>query len=341
VSKPARSKSQPGSKTEDGRVTTSARTKQRNVDVLLFGQVLTRRRCKHFCCRDGLEKPPKPSRKRSCTGNKASSTSQLTLSASITKKDAADAPDKHKESVGSALTQPVLRRNENSDSKTAGKHRAGRSILSEARPMAQKTTSSDYGDDSLDDLPSPSALLRESGTSFTEFPSTNDKKEPEGGTEDSIFDDLWDIVETPSAETRVQHERVENATKPTELLQENTRPESPVSSNCVPGIESTPISSLFPGDAGPILANTADFDDSRGQKRKDCPVEEDTENDGKRLKPCTPNTPLEERSTILSELAAPKQDLAGVQAETSSGQQDWGDIDPVLLDEFKDIVNFF
>lgn len=341
MSKPARSKSQPGSKTEDGRVTTSARTKQRKQEFFLFGQVLTRCRCKHFCCRDGLEKPPKPSQKRSCTGNKASSTNQLTLSASITKKDAADAPDKHKESIGSALTQPVLRRNENSNSKTAGEHRTGRPILSETRPMAQKATSSDYGDDSLDDLPSPSALLRESGTSATEFPSANDKKEPERGTEDNIFDDLWDMVETPSAGTPAQHERVENTAKPTVLLQEDTRPESPVSYNCVPGIDSTPISSLFPGDAGPILTGTADIDDFRGQKRKGCPAEEDAENDGKRLKPCTPNTPLEEQSTIVSELAAPKQDLAGVQAETSSGQQGWGDIDPVLLDEFKDIVNFF
>ncbi|RMJ22639.1 hypothetical protein PHISP_06488 [Aspergillus sp. HF37] len=297
--------------------------------------------CKHFCCRDGLEKPPKPSWKRSCTGNKASSTNQLTLSASITKKDAADAPDKHKESIGSALTQPVLRRNENSDSKTAGQHRTGRSILSEIRPMAQEATSSEYGDDSLDDLPSPSALLRESGTSAMGFPSTNDKKEPERGTEENIFDDLWDIVETPSAETPAQHERVENATKPMELLQENTRPNSPWSSNCVPGIDSTPISSLFPGDAGSILASTADFDDSRGQKRKDCPAEEDTDNDGKRLKPCTPDPPLEEQTTTLPALATSKQDLAGVQAGTPSGKQGWGDIDPVLLDEFKDIVNFF
>ncbi|KAJ5898809.1 hypothetical protein N7495_003553 [Penicillium taxi] len=46
-----------------------------------------RKNCKHLCCKEGLEKPPKPSKKRTVLANKTSGLNQLTLSDAIPNKE--------------------------------------------------------------------------------------------------------------------------------------------------------------------------------------------------------------------------------------------------------------
>lgn len=263
------------------------------------------------------------------------------MSASITKRNAANAPDKLKENLES-LTQPVLKRIENPGLGMTGQsRRPARSILSEIHTIDQRPPSSDYGDNSFDDLPSPSAFLRECGTT-PEAPRVNDKKVRGDDIEASIFDEPWDTVQSPSRETPVQLERVETAAKPVGLLQGSTQPESLVASSCIPGLEAILSSSqILEADTEPLLASSADLCSSGVQKRKSHPGDETTGNEGKKLKQCTPNTAPERKTTVLSERAPLKQNTVSAQPEPLSGQKDWVDIDPTLLDEFKDIVNFF
>lgn len=297
-------------------------------------QVLTGSRCKHFCCRDGLDKPPKPSRSQCVGGNKkANILNQLTLSASITKRDVADVSDSHDKEGVRQLTQPVLKRHESMGSKRAS--RPGLPMPStDIRPV-----SSDYGDDSLDDIPSPSVLLREAETSHMELPGASDKRRDEGDT-DSLFDELLNGVQSPAAEDPAQRGIIDAGAEAMDLPQKAAHPGHSDSPSCIP-LDSTLDNSQYPDfNVEPVLASPT-FPDPRGEKRKNHPADEDQDNEDKKLKQCTPNIPQDEQRMAFSELAASKGDSPGIQVQPLSEQKDWGDIDPGLLDEFKDIVNFF
>lgn len=311
MSKSSRLRNRLGSTTADGHVITGARTKQRSVPFL-FMESANQTSCKHFCCRDGLEKPPKASRKRDTGGNqKSNSLNQLTLSASITKRDA--------EGVGSALTQPVFKRNLGSRQRQA---------WGSAISGTQKTPS-DYGDDGLDEFPSPSALLAELEASPIQS-APEDRKIRED-TED-ILDELLLADHTPSAESAK-----ESARKANKQMDPN-QPESP---GCIPPNSTIDNRQLPELDTEPIPVSSTDITSSNGLKRKFYPPSKTNDHDDKRVKGYAPHTPRpgEKQETVLPELTPSKQNTAV--GREQSMQKGWEDIDPSLLDEFKDLVNFF
>ncbi|KAJ5296062.1 hypothetical protein N7508_010883 [Penicillium antarcticum] len=139
--------------------------------------------CKHFCCRDGLDKPPKPAKKRTIPANpKESVLNQLTISDSNTKVTP----------LNNARTGSQVAKQRNGQSKKADNLSKAKSLTSQvgkkasiqgkfalsdrSRSMFSNKTkrvlspmrihSSDYGDDDFSDLISPSSLLGEPGNSF-------------------------------------------------------------------------------------------------------------------------------------------------------------------------------
>ncbi|KAK1147586.1 ATP-dependent DNA helicase MER3 [Aspergillus melleus] len=207
--------------------------------------------CKHFCCRDGLDKPPKASKKQPYTGNqKQEKLSQLTLSPSVTKRPVQHEPPKaeKKQYLSPSVPQPSS---------------ASTSLHPSHSPRNPRIidlgSSSDYGDDSFDDLPSPSALLL--GKS-TKAPFQETDKSIKGPNIEELFKgDDWLFADEPFHQ-----------------IQTATNGYSP---HCNEGV-------------GQGLGRDVSTQDQHS--------------------------------------AAPG---------TSTMPPDWDDIDPALLDEFKDIINFF
>ncbi|CAI7629740.1 unnamed protein product [Penicillium discolor] len=139
--------------------------------------------CKHFCCREGLERPPKPPKRAISTTQKESGLNQLTISASITKTTTTNNSSLGKQVAKQRVTGPknggdVSTANKMSMSQAGKKNPSReRSVLSErdknvpfykrkSEKRPEKPPSSDYGDESFDDLPSPSRLLGNRGSGF-------------------------------------------------------------------------------------------------------------------------------------------------------------------------------
>lgn len=139
--------------------------------------------CKHFCCRDGLDKAPKPAKKRSIPAiQKENGLNQLTISDSIpkitptsnfnpgrqmTKQRTSESKKTDNSSKTKSVTSQVGKK-ASTKSKFALSDRS-RSILSSKSKRVLsplRIHSSDYGDDDFNDLISPSLLLGDSGTSF-------------------------------------------------------------------------------------------------------------------------------------------------------------------------------
>lgn len=151
------------------------------------------RRCKHLCCREGLEKPPKLTRKQSTNGNQVKSgLNQLTLSASIprTKAGRTSTIEARDKGSGKTHTKDVESTGINSDITDTGDifHLSFTSHVSKSQ-----CSSSDYGDDSFDDLPSPSKLLVGFTTGTTQV---NEKTRANVNQCDDIAeaDDTWTDV---------------------------------------------------------------------------------------------------------------------------------------------------
>ena len=139
--------------------------------------------CKHFCCRDGLEKPPKPSKSRAMPNDNYSGLNQLTLPATIKKRDALnDAPRKIQASKPKITTKrkssnlsttkssiAPVRRNSSFQSQLRTKP-----ISNKNQSMIQKggqespirISSSDFEDSSFAELPSSTGLLARNARRF-------------------------------------------------------------------------------------------------------------------------------------------------------------------------------
>jgi ATP-dependent DNA helicase HFM1/MER3 len=155
--------------------------KTRYASLLVSSMILAEgNSCKHFCCREGLEKPPKP-RKRAASNHKAGNLNQLTISAAIKKRDnsqnvrngkqpAKQPPKltttkKVKSPLQSQFPKLPLERKISNRGKTGNKG-TGTIKLSTSKTKGGKlndqpqTVSSDFDDDGLDDLPPLSDILR-------------------------------------------------------------------------------------------------------------------------------------------------------------------------------------
>ncbi|KAJ5505400.1 Helicase C-terminal [Penicillium expansum] len=139
--------------------------------------------CKHFCCREGLEKAPKPPKRTIPATQQEAGLNQLTISASITKATPTNNSNSGKQAAQQRVPVP---KNDDHVSKAkkmtmsqAKKKTPSRekSVLSERDkniPSYKRkrvdspanSFSSDYGDQAFDDLPSPSRLLGNRGPGF-------------------------------------------------------------------------------------------------------------------------------------------------------------------------------
>ncbi|PKY00800.1 P-loop containing nucleoside triphosphate hydrolase protein, partial [Aspergillus campestris IBT 28561] len=108
--------------------------------------------CKHFCCRDGLDKPPKGGKRNTPDVDpRSSGLSQLTLSASLTKKEGYTSRTENR--MAGKDVEKTLR-------KDIGQGK-GLKDCPKTRTVDVYSirSSSEYGDDSFDDYPSPSELM--------------------------------------------------------------------------------------------------------------------------------------------------------------------------------------
>lgn len=201
---------------------------------------------------------------------------------------------------------------------------------------------SDYtSDDSFDDLPSPTGLLHENAPSATEIQKAKVKNTHEEDNEGDIFDKLWFSVRSPSPEFPEQHERDQTTANPMDTLYQSTRPISADTSNRVLELDSTMSIWELDTDADFVPVSSTNLTSASGQKRRHSSVDGDQESNEKRLKQYTPPTSNRGHEIALPELTASKQNSTSLHGTPAAVQKSWEDIDPALLDEFKDIVNFF
>lgn len=179
--------------------------------------------------------------------------------------------------------------------------------------------SSDYGNDSLDEIPSPSTLVPQGvSTSSTSSGKEEDRK-PRDNTESQVDHSIFDLTDDcdwidldepwlpvigPQPATPVQNEN-------------NTCKDK--------GIDAThkPPKRLFP---------FTDENRSRLKQRKTLQSNDESTSLSGRLGP--------ELEPKLAEILVESNTMNLKSSATEATTENWDDIDPSLLDEFKDIVNF-
>ncbi|KAJ5138363.1 uncharacterized protein N7515_003211 [Penicillium bovifimosum] len=306
--------------------------------------------CKHFCCREGLDKPPKPPKRTGPTTQKDNGLNQLTISASITKSTPVNKPKPGKELTGQRANkpkqsehhpkakktlQPQVKRNNGARS-TSVLSELDRNMLSLKRKTTSpvKTLSSDYGDDDFDDLPSPSELLghKRHDTTRTDAPVIN--SEGKGGTEDDPVVEKENVDVTQSSLARP---------KPSGKDQGQTEPSTLRTNTEIIVIDDTPPCSA----ESPMLSDKGSpAEDSTvpppSLKRKAGEDETQTEASPKRQKKSPSVRALQDHAqNALAEEKPlePDQPISPVPWTGMDLTTPWDDgID--LLDEFKDIISF-
>lgn len=312
--------------------------------------------CKHFCCREGLDKPPKHPKRTIPPVPKKSGLNQLTISSSMIKDSSASRSHPGNEETRRQTTKPkgddpFVKVKRGSTSQTAKK------TLSQSRPALsekdkntlpqkrkreaslKKDLSSDYGDEDFD-LLSPSRLLGnkepESKRPVSSLMSAKTPEEirqnPHG--ERNCADDLEASVSRPKPSRRSQSKL--STPKPqatTIVIADDTPPEShkfPItdhkeSSNkqsklfLPPGINETPV-----------------------PKRKASPDEPPKQSQQKRVKrsfsasvsPLQVSSHSSQEEPLNAELPVSSA-IAGMDLTAA-----WHDDGIDLLDEFKDIITF-
>ncbi|TQB76107.1 Sec63 [Monascus purpureus] len=340
--------------------------------------------CKHFCCREGLEKPPKASKKPSIGGNQQrNKASHLTLPV-ITKNVL----------PSSNCPRPLQEVEQNNVRQPSG---ADLSVFKDALDgylpdyqldgfSRRKKSSSYYEDDILYDLPSSSQLLYERKDDIDEMISNKENqdmpgigniikenkilKTPNVDTEWLDIDEWLDLdallgeseTETPvnvtctepakPALTNIQHESPETWTPLSKPRADLDQKSTGATNNLNQPSSITPIT-------GYSYLHTPCT-----QKRKPCHQANENGHENspnvKRLKqtesshnPLTQEEIIIDNGPTLTSTSAYHSTNDGAIFEdpvfqtppgTDTGavpSKDWEDIDPALLDEFKDIVNFF
>jgi ATP-dependent DNA helicase HFM1/MER3 len=316
--------------------------------------------CKHFCCRDGLEKPPKPAKKRSIPAiQKENSLNQLTISDSITKiipttnfnpgsqmaKQRTSEPKKTDNSSKTKSLTSQVGKKTSTQAKFALSDRSTSIFSSKTKRVLSplRIHSSDYDDDDFNDLISPSLLLGEPGTSFARPNSPMTEKQTQ-----HTFEAVPSIAKkhaTSSAPSAPQAESsLGSQTKPSTPqtqhevieIQDDTPPE--YAEQAVPTHKIPPKQST--------LSTTMERNRARSLKRKPNQIERRNDESQDRSK---------RNSSISSFMIQPLKYMAGetplsLQREASSFSTleagvgftaEWHDDDTSdLLDNLKDIIDF-
>ncbi|GLA79446.1 ATP-dependent DNA helicase MER3 [Aspergillus tubingensis] len=325
---------------ENGRWACNHRCKDKTTyynDPMSKGKQLIASRCKHLCCREGLEKPPKANMKRSGDDDKdkdkkTTGLSQTTLSATIAKKDTTTQASNPSDSEAQRhlIETPVSTHKPSSvNTDTNKNNKPGNDF---GCPVSKNIleSSSDYGNDSFSDFPSPSALLlgkpivaTSSKKQDPEAPTIEDNTKIDLNTEDWSDDDGWpnfqlppvtDMVSTPEGGQERNIQPAQGPDKADTINSGSTEVKEMMLNNQDDRPDyhgSTPAGSH--GKKRKVLmATTVDVN------RKRCKRDED----------------------IVATYPSSSQPggTTDVAAEVPAG---WEDVDPALLHEFKDIINLF
>ncbi|KAJ5231810.1 uncharacterized protein N7469_006398 [Penicillium citrinum] len=323
--------------------------------------------CKHFCCRDGLEKLPRPGKSKATINLKAPGQSQLTLKASMkdkhTHKD--DTITKSKQNIkrktsqlserGAGSSHPSLARKKIKQTqinyKNGGKGNVPKP-QKEHLKSPSKIPSSDYGDDVLSDLPSPSTFLEPTASLSMQPASPNVyPAEPKDNTIDPV------VLSTPGPDVRTDSGQVE--TTPQEMHPETTQIARDISllnppsqqevieicdstmPELSPEIFTSPAAIKSSATSLPLSMSPADTPRSpKGKGRALDQIIDDLE------QPRNPQYPLiSSLHEILSVPSSTRLSLMDIEAEESSGSEGaeggWEDIDRMLYEEYNNIVNFY
>ncbi|KAL4942666.1 hypothetical protein BDV06DRAFT_211637 [Aspergillus oleicola] len=267
--------------------------------------------CKHLCCREGLTNPPKLPRKKPDEANhEGADSNQLRLSASITKSKDSN----HPPPIATECTkrQPTNNHGLSSSTWALVQQLPSSKAAGTEFPVSLTTdASSDYGDESFDDFPSPLAALLGNAEDSTDYISQvvdvgqTDKSGPQ---QEHGWDDVDEVAKT-----------------------------------CLVDLVSPEPQGLF--------SVHSPFDSYGGQKRKQANDDEcrhnGNENGNKRVKPesCKAvkvfDDPLPNENQSIDVDKVPGETQISPMLDDPFAPTDWEGIDPALLDEFKDIVDFF
>lgn len=308
--------------------------------------------CKHFCCREGLEKPPRPSKKRAPANPKETSNlSQLTLPATMKKKDALGNSSNEK-----APKNVKSRAIENEDPKVTqfganGNRKVSIPSTDQKRPEnPPKQASSDYGDDAFDDLSPPPWMYGNNGSSFArpDAPVASDVQ-PED-TNVAFVDlttpcDQEELLEGAITDFGPGTEATTGASEATEpqatQTQENKEGQDDPTSQFECEIFTNPFNLTSSATTMPL--SSVDTNVPRNPKRKASTIDECLDQSNKKQEHESPKDSIEEahvplRMPVRFTMKDFENTPSPVSDEESTG---WDDVDRLLLEEFKDIVNFF
>ncbi|KAJ5156273.1 hypothetical protein N7492_009076 [Penicillium capsulatum] len=312
--------------------------------------------CNHKCkdkTRDGLDKPPKPSKKKSLPNPK--NTNQLTLSASMNKKDSQKTT--HKQSPPEPKSATKVR-NRGSEAKASNKILSDRkgndkSSITQAEPdkmaSGSKQASSDYGDDTLDEL-SPAAWLFGSIGSSSAIPTANDTQNEQPGYIDLTTpgpqeDPLNTSSPTSPRMSLIQVDEPRTAVDETQdvatISGDLTGTWEGLTSEFEPEVSTSPANLISSATTVPLsTANTNvrrnppssvhTLENTPGESNQDFELSPYRKVVGEAQGPM--HMPVCFTMKDFEESPSPEAD------EKSPG---WEDIDRMLMEEYRDIVNFY
>lgn len=347
------------SRMETGLVVTSAETRQgtglllASTEIVAYGYS-----CKHFCCREGLEKPRKPRkpRKRAASNHKAGNLNQLTLSAAITKRDKTADIGRGKQPAKETTKLTAASKGERSSQSKFPKFPLARRASSQGQNGAKGTTdraamttkgeksiekpemvSSDFDDDSFDDLPPLSYIMQGLGSGPRPADSNPRQKS------DKIFDSPLPGVNQTQAKNQPDKPQLLQTPKPRDVIElsDDSTPEPGQDIFTHPEDIGSSITIAPPPSASgntihPLTRKSSSF--CRAYEARILERAERLSSPKRLLPALNPRhtlTQLEPMSTV--DLTS-KNHAQRTLTNSSSG---WDDVDRLSMEEFKDVINHY
>lgn len=354
--------------TEIGHAITNARTKQGIYALGVFWKKLLYAdcdSCKHFCCRDGLEKPPKQGKCKTTIANPKAS-NQLTLSASISankgsKNGCKDRiPAKWKPAVKRKTSQlselgtkssTLQTKKRTKQTQIGYKHGGkGNTHLSQKRgpKSPSRILSSDYDDDGLSDLPSPSTFLETTGPSFVrpDSPMAGLSQQQEGETKfiDPFVLSVPDYGAPMKVDTALQVAPTATVNSKRGVSPPNTHSQQEIieiwdgsMSESTPRIFTSPETLKSSATSALVTSPPNTTRSLKGKERVLDITDEDLD------QPYFNQYPL--MNTLHEILSVPAANVMSTDNEGNDSPGDavggWEDIDRMLYEEYKDVINFY
>lgn len=224
--------------------------------------------------------------------------------------------------------------------------------------QVQKSSSSDYGGSCLDDLPSPSALLPDGMDAAGGYPSRGNNNLSKPNDDDALdtkesligLDDPWLLFQPDhygdQQESALKGNNfVDCSVDTANIAEQEVQPSSLDSLDPFSISEGQGHSPFLRSSRDPTLNRTPEPEAAAGQKRAAFVLNGDEEgSDGgrkkQRLYPPCDNYHEPENAVINPPVDRGHQENVEFNASTTV-PKDWEGIDPLLLEEFKDVVNFF